>query len=125
MNQVLWEIAEPSEYYMEVVRAIPDAPSRWAVHVRDGKPVSIQSLDTGSAKYPLIGDEFDSSDLTVEQVFAIADRFCVDRGVLECRLEFDPHFHYPKQVDSYEFIFVAVERFVSCEGTKGECLPHQ
>jgi hypothetical protein len=125
VKQALWEFFEPSGYYMEVTELRPDGgPWRWAVRVRNGRLVSIQALEVDTRGRSNSTNWLDPDTLTVEQIFAIADRFCVDRGFLNCGLEFDPRFHYLKRIESYEMIIVEINQFVPCEETEN-CFPCQ
>ncbi len=123
VNQILWSATKPSEYYMEVSElSLARGQWRWAVRVRNGQVISSQLLDVNLFN-PAAAESstLDKDSLSVEQIFAIADRFCVDRGFWDCGLYFDSRFHYPTLMDSYEMMVIRVARFTPCEQMKGNC----
>ena len=105
---------------MEVTEARPDGFWRWATYVQQGHPVTVTLLSQ-SNEHPGRKSWVKSTDMTVEQIFSSANQFCTPRKVWDCWLEFDPQFHYPKQMESYQLIIIRVEHFVPCKQTTDHC----
>ncbi len=117
LNRKLWNNSRPSEYYMQV-HAWNVGWVTWEVYVRNGNVVKVNTLKTDQhARLP------DPTTLTIEQIFDWAARYCVGRGFLDCGLEFDSGFHYPKSVLAYEAFYIGVEQFVPCEQAPEICSP--
>ena len=123
-NRALWKLLGPTKYYMEVYESRSDGGFwRWAVYVQNSHVLSVQLLSVSTHGYPEMESWLDPGSLTVEQVFTAANQLCADRGFLDCGLEFDSRFHYPKHVDSYELIMFGIIQFVQCEKVPGDCPP--
>ncbi len=123
-HQMQWRSIKPSAYYMVVASSQPDGgPWRWTICIWDDRPISVQPL----YEYPDDSSWLDPKNPTIEYIFALVDRRCVNSGPKYCDLEFDTRFHYPKRVDSYGRFVIEVEQFVPCEeAIEGNCCPpHQ
>jgi hypothetical protein len=112
-NQKQWKAQEPAAYYMQVVESRPDGGRwRWAAYVQESRPVTVTLLKTGD---PNSKSWLDPTNMTIEQIFDLTERSCANRGVIDCGLEFDPKFHYPKQAESYHLIIIQIEQFIPCQ----------
>jgi hypothetical protein len=120
VNRLLWKLSEPPEYYMQVHAFTSYGCSwRWAVRVRDSQAVSIDLLkeDRDGPCESLI----DLDNPTIDEVFRVLGKGCAARGFLDCGLEFDPRFHYPRYSESYEYFIIQVEQFVPCGEEPADC----
>ena len=118
VNQKQWKASEPSAYYMRVVEGHSTGNSwNWAVYVQDSRPITVTVLEN---KRPQYTSSFDPAYMIVEQIFSLAES-CAKRGVIDCGIEFDPEYHYPKWILSYETFIVEVEQFRPCRQSVADC----
>lgn len=121
-NHSLWTVNKPLEYQMQVVETRPDGgPWRWNIRVKNGEVVSGLLLESDTHGKLENESWLDPTNLTIEQIFTIARERCAYRGFLDCGIEYDSHYHFPKSIYSYELISVQIESFTDCSKTPASC----
>lgn len=136
-KQKLWELREPSAYYMQVLEGAFDEEHppyfHWEVYVESGRPVTTTLLYHNDkycqGEYP-VGCEsvLDPDNLNMEQLFEHVNDFCTssaNKRDFTCEVEFDPWFHYPKRFHPvlYWNLHVTVQQFTPCEQVDVNCPP--
>jgi hypothetical protein len=120
LNRQLWESSEPKSYHMTVTEMRPDGgPWKWSVYVQNGHAMTTTVLETGGQSSASSWLEPDR--ITIEHVFEIADDACLNRGLIDCGINFDYKFHYPAQINSYQLLLITVEDFTVCEDGQVNC----
>lgn len=123
INQKLWQSSRLANYYMLVSETRSDGGLwRWEVFIQNSHPITITLLEAENSS---LGSWLDSDHMTIEEIFRAANQFCSQRqrAILDCGLDFDPQFHYPKLIDSYEMIIIRVEKFTPCKSSSDSCKP--
>jgi uncharacterized Fe-S cluster protein YjdI len=111
---------KPPTYRMDVVESTAHRGTcRWAIYVKDNAPVTFTLLAT---THPEKICWLNPRDIDMEKIFALANS-CASGGLIDCELEFDPQFHFPKYMLNYPDVIIEVENFVSCEQDLSVCLP--
>jgi hypothetical protein len=119
-NQERWESVKPSAYSMVVTEVRPDGGSwRWLVYVEESRPVTVTLLNQDESSH--LKSWLDPNSLTIDQLFAAAATYCTPRSVFDCRLSFDPEYHYPVSVKSYELVYIEVEALINCDESLTTC----
>jgi len=117
--EMLWEMREPSIYYMRVFEKRPDVGRRWDVFVQQGKPVTTTVIfESRKGRKGFL----DANNLTIEEVFNLAQTSCVDRGFADCGITFDSRYAYPAEVISYQLFIIEIEEFTSCGQDFSDCI---
>jgi hypothetical protein len=122
-KQTQWHSSMPSAYYIELYESHSDGGQwRWAASIFEGKLLTATLLSINTHGQSNLTSLFDGNKLTVERLFELAES-CTSRGLLDCGLDFDSRFGYPKRLFSYELFIIEVDTFIPCNTVTIPCNP--
>lgn len=114
-----WESVRPPAYYMVVDENwVPKGSWLWAISVQGGRPTSVKLLKSFEVS-PGRSGVSGPSVTTVERAFEFGQG-CA-RSVLDCRLEFDPQYHFPRRVGYSDGYDIEVKQFAPCGASVDTC----
>ncbi len=119
INEMAWESARPAAYYMVVDENwIPKGHWLWAVSVRGERTTGARLLESRqlSSNWAVPSGP---TVATVEKAFELGQSCAGD--LLDCRLEFDPQYHYPRSVSYSDLFVVQVKAFILCGESTETC----
>lgn len=104
LNQLAWQTSQPSTYFIEVY----------------GNGCSGTSFVENNTQLRFNGQEncndvLHWSNLTVEELFRVAESLCASRAATDCMIEFDSQYHYPKEIFRFDSVGIIVSDFGACE----------
>jgi len=126
INKALWENNKPKQYYVRVHAVTSNGCSwTWESIVYKDVAILLTSTTFHSKDKEFFCTEFDwfldGNKISVDNIFDILERTCVNKGLLNCGSTFDKKYHYPMQSQSYETYSIDIEQFVECNVNQTTC----
>lgn len=118
VNRRLWGKLGPESYYMKFTEAWPYGSFLWEIYIQNGVTKWINVVPYREDDKP---SWFYKETVSVEEVFKLVEEECIDRGLLKCGVDYDFWYSYPKKIDSYQWVFIDIEEFISCDKNPDEC----
>ena len=126
INRSRWEREKPKTYYLRVHAFTSFGCSwTWEAIVKD-KTSTLLTKNTFHPNEKGISCSdlewfLDENQISIDHIFDVLEKTCINRGFLDCASTFDAKYHYPRQSESYETYVIEIEQFINCDLSLTSC----